>query len=284
MPPISELRLSPGASRSAPDLRQMLLRRNGFRAAELVVEEDARGDVRPLPPPIGQREQERQRLDQMRRQRRQRQLALVQRLAHQAELQLLEVAQAAVEHLRRLRLEVPEAKSRASTSATFSPRVAASRAAPAPTTPPPMTTTSNCSLPSRSQACARCSGPEEGLPVARSGDRVTHVDGLLVTRRYGCPSQVTWAQSRSSCAISRRAASMIEPDSDGYTEKRLRQVGRPTMAVLHRQRDRQDQLGGDRRDHHTADHHAGGRAAEDLDEAAAQAATSWPGRWCSAAA
>ena len=101
MPPISELRLSPGASRSAPASRQMLLRRNGFRAAELVVEEDARRHVGPLPPPLGQREQERQRLDQMRRQRGQRQLALVQRLAHQPELQLLEVAQAAVEHLRR---------------------------------------------------------------------------------------------------------------------------------------------------------------------------------------
>jgi hypothetical protein len=39
--------------------------------------------------PLGQREQERQRLDQVRRQRGQRQFALVQRLAHQAELQLL---------------------------------------------------------------------------------------------------------------------------------------------------------------------------------------------------
>src|SRR3954469_9679794 len=37
----------------------------------------------------------------MRRQRRQRQLALVQRLPHQPELELLEVAQSAVEHLRR---------------------------------------------------------------------------------------------------------------------------------------------------------------------------------------
>ena len=80
---------------------QMLLRRNGFRAAEAVVEEDARRDVRAFPPAVGQREQERQRLDQMRRQPGQRQLPLVQRLAHQPEFQLLEVAQAAVEHLRR---------------------------------------------------------------------------------------------------------------------------------------------------------------------------------------
>ena len=41
------------------------------------------------------------------------------------------------------RLDVPEAKSRASTSPTDRPRVAASRAAPAPTTPPPMTRTSS---------------------------------------------------------------------------------------------------------------------------------------------
>ena len=46
----SELRLSPGASRSAPGSRQVLLRGNGFRAAQLVVEEDAGRHVRPLPP------------------------------------------------------------------------------------------------------------------------------------------------------------------------------------------------------------------------------------------
>ena len=40
------------------------------------------------------------------------------------------------------RLEVPAAKSRASTSATFSPRVAASSAAPVPVEPAPMTTMS----------------------------------------------------------------------------------------------------------------------------------------------
>src|SRR5579884_320702 len=48
--------------------------------------------------------------------------------------------------------------SRASTSATLRPRVAASKAAPQPTTPPPMTTTSNCSPASRCQSDARCAG------------------------------------------------------------------------------------------------------------------------------
>ena len=47
------------------------------------------------------------------------------------------------------------AMSRASTSATVSPRVAASSAAPAPVTPPPMTTTSNESEVSRCQAASR---------------------------------------------------------------------------------------------------------------------------------
>ena len=79
---------------------QMPLGRNGFRAAQLVVEENAGGDIGPFPDPVGQREEERQRLDQMRRQCGQREFALVQRLAHQTELQLLQVSQAAVEHLR----------------------------------------------------------------------------------------------------------------------------------------------------------------------------------------
>ena len=79
---------------------QMLLRGNRFRAAELVVEEQAGSGVRAFPPALGQRVEERQRLDQMRRQRRQRQLALVERLTHQAEFQLLEITQPAVEHLR----------------------------------------------------------------------------------------------------------------------------------------------------------------------------------------
>src|ERR671921_183293 len=60
------------------------------------------------------------------------------------------------------RLEVPEAKSRASTRPTVRPRVAASRAAPEPTTPPP-TTRMSSSAPvdvaaSASSARSRVSG------------------------------------------------------------------------------------------------------------------------------
>src|SRR5271169_6107179 len=53
------------------------------------------------------------------------------------------------------RLEVPEARSRASTRATRRPRDAASRAALAPVMPPPMTSTSNRSAASRPSIAVR---------------------------------------------------------------------------------------------------------------------------------
>src|SRR5918998_5683860 len=56
------------------------------------------------------------------------------------------------------RLEVPEAKSRASTSPTDRPRVAASRAAPLPTTPPPTTRTSSSVELMASRASSRACG------------------------------------------------------------------------------------------------------------------------------
>src|SRR5580693_5854542 len=62
--------------------------------------------------------------------------------------------------------EVPEPKSRASTSPTESPRVAASRATPAPTTPPP-TTRTWCSVPASAvSAAARSAGPSLVVAVA----------------------------------------------------------------------------------------------------------------------
>src|SRR5262245_6347474 len=57
------------------------------------------------------------------------------------------------------RLLVPAAKSRFSTSATDSPRVAASSAEPAPVAPAPITTTSNRSAAIRARAAPRGSGP-----------------------------------------------------------------------------------------------------------------------------
>src|SRR4051794_21171290 len=54
------------------------------------------------------------------------------------------------------------ARSRASSRATLSPRVAASRAVPAPVTPPPTTTTSKVCPVSRSKALVRSAGPRRG--------------------------------------------------------------------------------------------------------------------------
>ncbi len=58
------------------------------------------------------------------------------------------------------RLEVPAAKSRASTSATRRPRVAASSAAPVPVDPAPMTTMSNVSAAHPLQVGGALSGAE----------------------------------------------------------------------------------------------------------------------------
>src|SRR4249920_2743955 len=60
--------------------------------------------------------------------------------------------------------EVPDDQSRASTSAVSKPRVTASTAVPAPTTPPPMTSTSN-SRPSPIAASAdpRSVGPSRAV-------------------------------------------------------------------------------------------------------------------------
>src|SRR4051794_24310351 len=63
--------------------------------------------------------------------------------------------------------DVPDAKSRASTSAVDRPRVAASRAEPAPVDPAPMTRTSKPSLAKRSSAASRCSGLSAPLTFRR---------------------------------------------------------------------------------------------------------------------
>ena len=63
------------------------------------------------------------------------------RLEHQPQVAVLEVAHAPCTR-RDERLEVPAPKSPRSTSATRSPRSAASRAMPAPLMPPPMTSRS----------------------------------------------------------------------------------------------------------------------------------------------
>jgi hypothetical protein len=58
--------------------------------------------------------------------------------------------------------EVPEAKSSFSTRAVRSPRLAASRATPAPVMPPPMTSTSKCWWARRARASDRSNPPAPG--------------------------------------------------------------------------------------------------------------------------
>src|SRR5690606_36365297 len=85
------------------------------------------------------------------------------------------------------RLDVPLAKSRASTRPTRRPRVAASSAAPTPTTPPPTTRTSSSFDFSFAMASARSAGPSFddrltlrfSIRTPRSVDRRDdHVDPL----------------------------------------------------------------------------------------------------------
>src|SRR5260370_22732279 len=71
--------------------------------AEQVVDADPGADVRALPAEVGEREQEGNRLDQVRRDPLQQQGPLGERLADQAEIELLKVAQTAVDELARPR-------------------------------------------------------------------------------------------------------------------------------------------------------------------------------------
>jgi len=153
----------------------MLLCRNRFRAAELVVEEDARRDVR-RSQHAWSVEKNGNGLTRMGRQRGQRQLPFVERLAYQAEFPIVRDSAAHRGTFSSGGDSSTEAKSRASTSATFSPRERRpehNRAHAAGA----MTTTSNCSAPSRSRP-ARAVEVQEwkpaGLRAARCLDRVAH--------------------------------------------------------------------------------------------------------------
>ena len=80
---------------------QLLVARHGAGAAHRVVERQPGRDVGPLPAAVGQRVEEGDRLDEVRGDAAQHELALLERLAHEVEVHLLEVAQAAVEELGR---------------------------------------------------------------------------------------------------------------------------------------------------------------------------------------
>ena len=80
---------------------QVAVARHAPRAAEGVVEDHPGAQVRALPDAVLERRQERDRLDEVRRQAVEQQAALAQRLADEPELELLEIAQAAVDQLAR---------------------------------------------------------------------------------------------------------------------------------------------------------------------------------------
>ena len=82
-------------------LRQVPAPAAGAGPAHRVVQEQAGPHVRPFPDPVREREQERHRPHEVRREPGQQQPPLSQRLAHESEVQHLEVAQAAVDQLAR---------------------------------------------------------------------------------------------------------------------------------------------------------------------------------------
>ncbi len=116
----------------------------GVDAGEGVVEEKARAHVEAVPHPVLEREQEGRGMDQVGGDLLHEQAALVQRLAHELDVEVLEITQPTVDELagatRGTGREVAFSK-----RATDSPRLAASSAAPQPVTPPPTTSTSKIS-------------------------------------------------------------------------------------------------------------------------------------------
>ena len=97
----------------------------------------------PLPHPVPEREHELHRPHQVRRQARQQQPPFAQGLAHQPEVEHLEVAQAAVDQLARPARRAERRGRPPRPAPTDSPRDAASSAMPTPVIPPPTTSTSS---------------------------------------------------------------------------------------------------------------------------------------------
>ena len=111
------------------------------RPREVIVEEQAGADHPGRPQMRHVRHHEAQRPHDVRRGAQQH-LALLQRLAHQGELAVLQIAQPAVDQLACWRTTCATRDRPARTSSTERPRPAASRAMPAPLMPPPTTSRS----------------------------------------------------------------------------------------------------------------------------------------------
>src|SRR3984957_12250495 len=126
------------------------------------------------------------------------------------------------------RLEVPEARSRASTSPTRRPREAASSAAPAPVMPPPITSTS--------------SGPAVRFRIASSRSRASRTPGIRTAPprpREGPPPPIVCnrcSQSIAPPAPSRPARPTQPPCPAGLACLQLDQVDPLPAAFLAQQR------------------------------------------------
>ena len=95
------LTLERGGDLAGPRPGELLVPRRRARATHGVVEREPRCHVWALPPAARERVEERHRTHEVRRKARQHQLALLECLADEVEVHLLEVAQAAVEELGR---------------------------------------------------------------------------------------------------------------------------------------------------------------------------------------
>src|SRR6478609_5592488 len=142
------------------------------------------------------------------------------------------------------REEVPEAKSRASTSATFKPRVAASRAAPVPVAPPPMTTTSKTSFSRRERAARRCSGPRRlrsfksgllwGVGVSwEASDRSNSVAEYIGAIDQGTTSTrfIVFDSGGNIVTVDQREHEQITPKA-GWVEHDAKEVWTRTREVI----------------------------------------------------
>ena len=87
--------------RRNPGAGQLLVPRGRPGAAHRVIERETRCDVRPLPAATGERVEERHGPHEVRGEPREHELTLLERLAHEVEVHLLEIAQTSVEELGR---------------------------------------------------------------------------------------------------------------------------------------------------------------------------------------
>ena len=139
-----------------------------------------------------------------------------------------------MDQLARAATRCPAAKSRASTSATSSPRVAASSAQPAPVAPPPITTTSKTSSRQPLERRAALLRAELARSIGPSGTSVTRQHGGLHRRdRPGHDEHALHPvrQGRQIVTVDQREHEQITPQA-GWVEHDAKEVWRRTREVI----------------------------------------------------